>query len=241
MVMLLGFLTVTPSQAGRLNVIELFTSQACSSCPPADRLLGDLIEQHDGLIALEYHVDYWDKLVHGGSNWQDPYSSADYSNRQRQYSRIGLRGNPGVYTPQAVVNGTHSMVGSSRRNILKALTRANDPTLDVAVTHDGDQLQVTVNGYVLMDSQVVLVHFLKKTNTRVTGGENNGVDITNHHVVTDVRLLGELNKNKLSGEAGVGTQKGQFSVAYAGGEQRGCAVLVQPHALGPILGAASCP
>ncbi len=81
----------------RPAVIELFTSQGCSSCPPADTLLGHYAKR-DGVIALSFHVDYWDRL-----GWRDRFASADFSQRQRQYARA--RGDAAVYTPQVVVTG----------------------------------------------------------------------------------------------------------------------------------------
>ena len=117
-------------------VIELFTSQGCYSCPPAEALLGDLIEANDpeNLVALEFHVDYWDSLVYGrhGSH-KDPFSSADNSLRQRQYNRAGLRGQRGVYTPQMVVNGRHAVVGSKRRSVLENMRRIERPAVKVDV------------------------------------------------------------------------------------------------------------
>ena len=108
---------------GTPAVIELFTSQGCYSCPPAEALLGDLIEANDpdNLVALEFHVDYWDSLVYGShGSHKDPFSSADNTLRQRLYNHDGdLRGQRGVYTPQMVVNGRYAAVGSKRRTVLE--------------------------------------------------------------------------------------------------------------------------
>src|SRR5258708_19012238 len=94
-------------------VVELFTSQACSSCPPADALLRELSRRSD-VIALGFHVAYWD-----GPGWKDPFSSASSTERQRSYAR--LFGQHQVYTPQMVVNGAREMVGSHRQRVLEAL------------------------------------------------------------------------------------------------------------------------
>ncbi len=221
-----------PAQAESLKVIELFTSQGCSSCPPADRLLGELIEHNDDVIALEYHVDYWDTLVYGSAGqWKDPYSSPDYSRRQRQYARVNLAGSQGVYTPQAVINGRYATTGSNRRNILKRLGNAKAPIVDVVVQREGTDLQVNVADKSPVDAFVTLVHYLTRTETAIKAGENKGVDIVNHHVVTDVKPLGELKRG----------ESGDYTVAYAGGDNRGCAVIVQAGQLGPIMGAARCP
>ncbi|MFN0023541.1 MAG: DUF1223 domain-containing protein, partial [Parvularculaceae bacterium] len=85
-------------------VVELFTSQGCSSCPPAEALMRELAKR-PGLVALEWHVDYWDDLHAGSSGkWKDPFSSADHTARQRAYNRA-LRGTGGAYTPQMVIDG----------------------------------------------------------------------------------------------------------------------------------------
>ena len=118
LVLLVAF--AAPAHAGR--VIELFTSHGCSSCPPADRLLGELIEAEPDLVALEFHVDYWNSLVHGGDgNFVDPFSSPDWSLRQRAYDGVALAGRGGLYTPQAIVDGAFAAVGSDRARIESAL------------------------------------------------------------------------------------------------------------------------
>lgn len=114
-------------------VLELFTSEGCSSCPPADRLLRDLIEDAEEkdlhVYALSFHVDYWNRL-----GWKDPYSSADYSSRQRNYAR-SLNSN--VYTPQLVVNGQKEFVGSNRAKAAMAVREAlNRPSKGLDIEFD---------------------------------------------------------------------------------------------------------
>ena len=98
---------VSTATAGDRNgavVVELFTSQGCYSCPPAEKFLGDLSEQKS-VIALEFHVDYWDDLVHGGDGkWKDPLSKPAYTQRQRIYNQR-IRGTGNVYTPLMVIDG----------------------------------------------------------------------------------------------------------------------------------------
>ena len=103
-----------------LVVAELFTSQSCSSCPPAEALFSDLADE-DNLLTIEWHVDYWDTLIHGGSKWKDPYSNKDYTARQRSYNSA-LRGTRSVYTPQAIVNGAEEDAGN-RRSAVKGLVK----------------------------------------------------------------------------------------------------------------------
>jgi len=104
-------------------LVELFTSQGCSSCPPAEALLKELT-QTPGVVAIEWHVDYWDTLVHRGSSWKDPFSNAAYTARQRAYNRA-LRGTSGVYTPQAVIGGQYETVVSRGENKGRDLSGAN--------------------------------------------------------------------------------------------------------------------
>lgn len=118
-------------------VLELFTSEGCSSCPPADRLLRDLIEDSQekdlDIYALSFHVDYWNRL-----GWKDPYSSSAYSERQRNYAR-SLQSN--VYTPQLIVNGTEEFVGSNRAKAAMAIKQAlNSPQKEIDIDFDAKLL-----------------------------------------------------------------------------------------------------
>src|SRR5690242_10429279 len=116
-----------PPQPGRPAdaVIELFTSQGCSSCPPADRLLGELADK-PGIVALSYSVDYWNYL-----GWRDTLSSAANSDRQREYSRA--RGDGKVYTPQVVVDGIIHVNGSDENAIRQAMKDASTRLANVRV------------------------------------------------------------------------------------------------------------
>ena len=107
----------TKNLENRVVVLELFTSQGCSSCPPADRLLGKYAND-ENVIALSFHVDYWNRL-----GWKDPFSSAAYSRRQKDYA--GLFKLNGVYTPQLVANGEKEMVGSNATKISNTIRTAS--------------------------------------------------------------------------------------------------------------------
>ena len=111
-----GAMITAPARAETRGVIELFTSQGCSSCPPADKLLGELIRD-PSLVAFSLPVDYWDSL-----GWKDTLADPRNSERQRAYARS--RGDRGVYTPQVVVNGTAHVVGSDKAAIDRALASA---------------------------------------------------------------------------------------------------------------------
>jgi len=221
--------------AGELKVIEMFTSQGCYSCPPADKLLAEMAAKDKDILNLEFHVDYWNQLQYRKfGNWEDPYSSAEYTQRQRQYSGLKLHGENGVYTPQAVINGLFGHVGSNYRALNAGLDMPNPRPVSVSIVRDNPTtLKISVQGQIdaAPDAQIYLVNFLKKTSTTVTSGENHDKIMENHNVVVDMRSIGSLAQ---SGEK-------PLQVSFAGGENRGCAVLIQRERLGEILGAARCP
>lgn len=172
----------------RGTLIELFTSQGCSSCPPADRLLTEL-GQHDDLIALSFHVDYWNHI-----GWTDPFSSRDWSNRQRSYAK--KFGSQRIYTPQVVVNGRWEAVGSDRRNIETSLAKAvrtpDQLRLDLRAEPLGsDALRVRVTSAweasPISEPTTWLAVVERHLVTPVGRGENNGKTLRNDHVVR--RLL----------------------------------------------------
>src|SRR5436190_8037368 len=135
---LLCGLAVAAMPAGaepRPAVVELFTSQGCSSCPPADALLGELARRGD-VVALGFHISYWDRL-----GWKDPLSSEASTARQRDYARRFHGGQ--VYTPQIVVDGTSEMVGSDRDAVLAALGAAR-PEAVAPVSFAADRRSVSI-------------------------------------------------------------------------------------------------
>jgi hypothetical protein len=153
-------------------VIELFTSQGCSSCPPADRLLSKLAAGDAHLAPLSFHVDYWNDL-----GWVDPFSAASWTDRQRAYSTA--LGDNRVYTPELVVAGAKGMVGSSAQAVTEAIAAAPRPDL-LAVTakwSDG-QLEVTTKA-----ADVWVAVWEDGTQTKVTRGENAGETLGSDRVV----------------------------------------------------------
>ncbi len=169
-------------------IVELFTSQGCSSCPPADELLSVLrSEQTDDtrVIPLAYHVDYWNHL-----GWSDPFSSVQWSRRQKAYAQA-LRSE--VYTPQAVVNGGVQLVGSSkeavRREIAKAGRAGRRGSVSIENARiDGDELVVALRATLeraagARKPQLVVALFEDGVTTRVTRGENNGRSLMNDSIV----------------------------------------------------------
>ncbi len=151
--------------------MELFTSEGCSSCPPADRVLAELAAQGGRVYALSFHVDYWDDL-----GWPDPFSLPAATARQRVYART-LHSD--VYTPQLVVNGQAPFVGSNRAHARTRVDRALGTPATTAVeilalTRTGNRLTVTVAAPDAPEARVVVAVVEAARERRVTRGENAG-------------------------------------------------------------------
>jgi hypothetical protein len=170
----------TAAASARPVVVELFTSQGCSSCPPADALLAELARRPD-LIALGYHVDYWDNL-----GWKDPLSAPGSTKRQNDYAQ--LLDQSTVYTPQMVIDGHLQMVGSDRTAILDGIAEAA-PEATAPVVFAPDRRQVTV-GAGSGSGKVLLIHFRRHQETAVTSGENTGRAARDVNGVTAILALG---------------------------------------------------
>ena len=221
------------AQAAGPTVIELFTSQSCYSCPPAEAFLGELVERDD-LVALEFHVDYWDDLVYGSAGrWKDVFSDAAFTDRQRTYA-VRIR-NGRVYTPQVVVDGVVQTVGSRRARVLDLIERSGASEKPVRVSvRPGSGGGFTI----ALESRsndaagtVLLARYDLRHVTAIEAGENKGKTLTNHHVVRDLRTVGHWD--------GEPVELPLDGVRL--GPNQGCAVLVQAPDQGAILGAAACP
>jgi len=239
----LSALSVGPALAddnspGNLELIELYTSHGCSSCPSADKLLGELLQENENLLALEFHVDYWDSLVHGDAgNFVDPFSQASHSARQREYNAASLSGRPGVYTPQAIVNGRFAAVGSNRQHITKALAAQVTQALTIRIGAGAtpDMLNVTITGSdeqlaELAGTDIRLARYIDEAATFITGGENKDKTLVNHNIVKSLETLGEVTRNSPM----------SFSVEKPAADG-GCVILVQEDALTPVYAAHACP
>lgn len=164
-------------------VVELFTSEGCSSCPPADALLLELAERPD-VVALSFHVDYWDDL-----GWRDPYGSAAFTARQRAYARAITEGRGGVYTPQLVVGGLVGFVGShrgeARTRIEAALARPPSATVGLTARRgSGRTVDVAYTTSGAPGASVVhLALVQREAESRVARGENRGRTLRHAHVV----------------------------------------------------------
>jgi hypothetical protein len=183
-------------------VVELFTSEGCSSCPPADRLLSWLGQNQPlpgvEIIPLSEHVDYWNHL-----GWVDPYSSSDFTQRQRDYSD-SLR--TSVYTPQMVVDGTVEFVGADSEKAMQAIlneshapqavVRIQPAELDHSTGHGKISFSVEVSQIPIQDpKKKSLVFFVVTENnlhSSVVGGENSGRTLAHTAVVRELKQIGKL-------------------------------------------------
>lgn len=163
-------------------VVELFTSQGCSSCPPADAFLTDLARGRRDVLPLAFHVTYWDT-----TGWKDPYSLAAATSRQREYARH--LGDDGVYTPQMVVDGTTGFVGSRRSQGLSAIAAAARKQIPVSLVRDGGSLLIRI-GAGAGRAQVLLVGFDPSHETQIGRGENSGRTLLESNIVRSLTPVG---------------------------------------------------
>ena len=190
LVILIVLLPLGKVQGQGIALIELFTSQGCSSCPAADKNLSEIIQQaeKDGkpVFGLSFHVDYWNYI-----GWKDPYSSKDYTVRQQKYSRI-LRSNS-VYTPQMIVNGNVEFVGSSKREAESAIAQAlkqksafNIKIIDLLVQEDKMILKYSVTGN--PTNEILNLAIVERgVENDVLLGENKGKKLHHDNVVRAFR------------------------------------------------------
>ena len=184
---------IRPALAEPRAVVELFTSPGCSSCPPADKVIGELAKD-PSVIALSMPIDYWDYL-----GWKDTLADARFSARQQAYSRV--RGDRGVYTPQVVVNGSAHLVGSDRAGIEDAIgdTRKADGVMSVPVSMAlaGKQITVSVaasgKAPAAMHGEIWICSISKEVSIAIGRGENRGREVTYHNVVRNLLKVGDWN------------------------------------------------
>lgn len=211
-------------------LLELFTSQGCSSCPPADRLLGELAND-PSVVAISVPIDYWDYL-----GWKDTLAIPGHSSRQRAYARV--RGDRQVYTPQIVVNGTTHVLGSDRNAIERAIAQTDRNTAimstHVLVSINGSDLNVKVGASKEhLSGEVWLCPLAKAIPIAISRGENSGHTIIYHNVVRRWLKLGDWNGS----EAAWNVPLSDFMT----GEVDAAAVMVQQGSRekpGMIIGAA---
>ncbi len=187
-VLLLGVILAaagTAQAAGRPVVGELFTSQGCSSCPPADAKLAALTRDRPDLLLLTFHVTYWNNL-----GWRDPFSLTEATERQRRY--VALRVSPEVYTPALVIDGREDVIGADDAAVDASLRRAGpaaETAASVALAWDGHMLDIRV-GAGPGHGSVLLIGYDPTHETRVARGENAGRTLHEANVVRSVSTLG---------------------------------------------------
>jgi hypothetical protein len=189
----LGFVALlSPAVAAeRPVVVELFTSQGCSSCPPADAYLIELSKGRRDVLPLAFHVTYWDQL-----GWKDPFSLPSATERQSQYGR---RFGDGSYTPQIVVDGAAGMVGSHRSAVASAIERAKRESVTaaaVSVTRNGKLVSIEV-GSGSGNGRVLLIGFDREHTTPIGRGENGGRTLTEANIVRSIRPVGQWSGSPL--------------------------------------------
>jgi hypothetical protein len=212
---------------GSLPVLELFTSQGCSSCPAADALFKGYAARRD-VVALSMPVDYWDYL-----GWKDTLANAKFTQRQRAYAK--LRGDGQIYTPQVVINGRQHVVGSSKADIEKALKSAGGgdaAATQLTATISGDKITIDLpaaGSGAGADMTVWLAVVRPEAQVDVKSGENRGKKLIYFNVVRDILPAGMW--------SGAATSiKHSLAAVSRSGEDR-LAVLVQKGPGGPIVAA----
>ncbi len=205
----------------RLIVVELYTSQGCSSCPPADALLAQLAKR-DNVIALALLVDYWDYL-----GWKDVFASPEYTQRQRDYARATK--SPTIFTPQVIVQGETIAIGNNVAQVGAAMSdHSNKPKIiALDVTRNGNVVTVTARAKFGSVGRAViqLVRYTPEKRVEIRTGENAGKNITYSNIVTDWQVLTKWNG------------RGEISASAEVTGDEPIVVLVQAVKRGPILAA----
>ena len=208
-----------------LVVVELYTSQGCSSCPPADALLEEMTKNAE-ILPLAFHVDYWDYL-----GWQDAFASPAHTLRQKAYAHAA--GERMIYTPQAIVDGTARMVGSDAQALMSAVMQAMnaDRRAQVAVSRSGATLTVTgsLSADLTAPVQILLVRYTPEASVEILHGENAGQTIRYVNTVTSVTQIGQWS----------GAEALSLTAPISGAEA--AAILVQSPDMGAVLAAALVP
>ena len=224
---LVPLLVSTPASAGDdMVVVELFTSQGCMACPPADKILAKLAMEKD-VLALSWPVDYWDYL-----GWKDTFATAANTERQADYNQS--MGKNGVFTPQVVINGRTQAVGS-RENEVRALIEKlkADGTLNLEVELSGDRQNLVIGvdaGLTEIAATLWLVMYDTEQMVDIRYGDNRGRSLSYAHIVRGAQSLGQWTGDEM---------RVPIDMDFLAEVGADCiAVLVQEGVAGPILGAA---
>ena len=213
-----------PDRSASPVAVELFTSQGCSSCPPADSLLARLA-RHPNVVAITRPVTLWDRL-----GWRDTLARSENTSLQQAYAaRIG--GGSGVYTPQAVVQGGAAEVGSDERALEALIAAAHargGPAMTIVPTGDGGQA-ITISGTARRPATLILVALRSSVLVSIGRGENTGHSVRYTNVVLGERVIGDWT-------GGTGHFAVSASLVHFPGADRAALLLRQGDA-GPILAA----
>ena len=203
-------------------VVELFTSQGCSACPPADELLGELVNRDD-VLPLALHVDYWDYL-----GWKDRFANAAYSERQKGYARRAHRRT--VYTPEMIVEGETALMGTKPMHLADLIGKHADKPeeVDLQVRRDGARLVISLRSLTedLPRCDIHVVTYIPNETVAIERGENAGKEISYSHIVRDWKVVGGWD-----GES-------EIELTAEAAADHPVAVLVQGEGFGPIFAAA---
>lgn len=216
-----------PSEArGGQVLVELFLSQACPMCPAAAALFPEIAARED-VVALSWHIDYWNMTSSAEGRWEDPYSKPEFTKRQKRYN-MNIRQKSSIYTPQIVVSGETECVGGKKEKIAAMIEAA--PRTDVAIapslSEDGMRFDVGESDH---GGNAYLVTFKKRASTRITSGHNKGEIFNEANVVTGVRRLGVVRK-----------RGGEISVDRPANDEA-CALIIQEPGQKRVVAAAYCP
>ena len=212
-----------PARADSPVVVELYTSQGCSSCPPADALLSELATRED-VIALALHVDYWDYI-----GWADTFASAQFSRRQHSYARAAHERM--VYTPQMIIAGVAHVVGNEPMSVADLIHehRSLDYPVTISFQREGGGIVLRAEASMELDGPemvVQIVHYRPEEEVEIRRGENAGRVITYSNIVTDWMQVGEWSGAE------------PFEMTLTGARDEPAIAIVQLAGPGRILGAA---
>ena len=202
-------------------VLELFTSEGCSSCPPADELLQEFAKRDD-VIALALHVDYWDYL-----GWKDEHAQPAFTKRQQNYAYVGKRRT--IFTPELIVQGQSSVAGHSKSHIQASIAAHQESpklaTISIEKSANGFSVNIAPVGQSAPAADLLLVGFLPDASVAIKRGENAGETILYTNIVGNVSAIGSWS----------GSSETTIEIEKLEGPQ---AIIVQQQGHGPILSAA---
>lgn len=209
--------------AERVVLVELYTSQGCSSCPPADEILYDLHETHEDILAISFHVDYWDYL-----GWKDAFAKPEFTARQAAYNE-NLKSKYRLVTPQMIFDGRAYVAGGHTIKIFQTFSKAQEgkdlADLSVSTVGDGDAREVSISLSAVEGSQpadVFLVRYAPQRSVKIERGENSGRTLNYLNSVSDWQKIGSWD----------GASAAEFTASLIGEDH--AAIIVQGEGSGPV-------